>query len=505
LNISSAFNRLLQLNVLIDDGGNAVLCDFGLSRIKADATSRTAKVEAGGVVGSRNWMAPERLMGGALKKPCDIYAFGMTMYEVSTCYLLLTVVNPMQLNRQIYANETPLSDLSFVEFLELVVRQDVRPEQPDDEDAPYLSDEIWELAEKCWVKEPKHRPTASAVCDTLSHLLDIMHIVPSSLLIAQVKPSPCLLGPSPNLTMRGHTDKVYCATFSPDGKCIVSGSKDRTVRVWDAQTGNLTLGPLRMHTHSVWCVAFSPNSRQIASGSKDNSILVWDALTGETVAGPFKGHTSMVRSVSFSPDSSKIISGSYDKTVQIWDARTGANVVGPLKGHTNHIYCVVFSGDGKQVASGSWDKTIRVWDAETGRLVLEPLKGHKTYVYFVAFSRDGSRIVSASYDGDVCVWDKGTGALMSGPSLQHTEGTLTVAFTPNSTWWWTVSPNGRWIARPSGDNGRAVRVWDSKTGLLVATLWDDTNDVWSVSFSPDSKKVLAACWDKTVRVHTINW
>jgi serine/threonine protein kinase len=69
--------------VLIDDGCNAVLCDFGLSCIKADATSHTARPDGGVVVGSRNWMAPERLMGSTLKKPCDIYAFGMTVYEVS--------------------------------------------------------------------------------------------------------------------------------------------------------------------------------------------------------------------------------------------------------------------------------------------------------------------------------------------------------------------------------------------------------------------------------------
>ena len=69
--------------MLIDDGFKAVLCDFGLARVKADVTSRTARSDGGSVVGSRNWMAPERLLGGSLRKPCDIYAFGMTLHEVS--------------------------------------------------------------------------------------------------------------------------------------------------------------------------------------------------------------------------------------------------------------------------------------------------------------------------------------------------------------------------------------------------------------------------------------
>lgn len=78
-----------QLNILIDDAGNAVLCDFGLSRIKADTTSHTTKADEGSIVGSRNWMAPERLLGGILKKPSDIYALGMTIYEASALELLL--------------------------------------------------------------------------------------------------------------------------------------------------------------------------------------------------------------------------------------------------------------------------------------------------------------------------------------------------------------------------------------------------------------------------------
>jgi serine/threonine protein kinase len=76
--------QLFQLNILIDNAENAVLCDFGLSRVKADVDSRTTIVNfTNDIAGSRNWMAPERLTGATLKTPCDVYAFGMVIYEVS--------------------------------------------------------------------------------------------------------------------------------------------------------------------------------------------------------------------------------------------------------------------------------------------------------------------------------------------------------------------------------------------------------------------------------------
>ncbi|KIM80596.1 hypothetical protein PILCRDRAFT_789369, partial [Piloderma croceum F 1598] len=147
------------VNVLIDDGGNAVLCDFGLSRIKADATSRTARADRGSIVGSRNWMSPEQLQGGSLKKPCDIYAFGMTLYESEPTI------------GRFFANAIPLGHLNYADLFDGMVREGVRPERPDYEDAPQLSDAIWQPVEKCWVKDPKHRPNSSVMCDRLSYLL----------------------------------------------------------------------------------------------------------------------------------------------------------------------------------------------------------------------------------------------------------------------------------------------------------------------------------------------
>ena len=415
------------------------------------------------------------------------------------------ILNLTQWTGKIFTNETPMGELVYSDFLELVVRQDVRPERPDDEDAPQLSDAAWALAEQCWAKDPKHRPIASAVCETLSSLVDTaaphcpIPVTSPSHSTAQATTNH-MLTPSPWLTIRGHTDCVQCAAFSSDGNYIVSGSMDCTIRVWDAQTGNLALGPLKMHTGAIVCVAFSPDGRKIASGSHDNTILVWDAVVGTVVAGPFKGHTKSIWSVSFSPDGSKIVSGSGDPIIRVWDVQTGNNSVGPLIEHTLGVTTAVFSGNGKTIASGSVDCTVRVWDVKSGSLVRGPLRGHKTSVYFVVFSPDDKRIVSVSYDGHVCMWDTDFGTLVSGPSQRHAEGILAVAFTPSSTLQ-AVSPNGKWIVARK-DN--AVYVWELHTGLL-STIAEHTGYVSSVSFSPDSQKILSTSRDTTIQVRTVNW
>jgi WD40 repeat protein len=107
-------------------------------------------------------------------------------------------------------------------------------------------------------------------------------------------------------TLEGHIDAVFSVAFSPDGKQIVSGSWDKTVRRWDAATGQQLLPALEGHTAMVFSVAFSPDGKQIVSGSWDKTVRRWDAATGQQLLPALEGHTAMVSSVAFSPDDKQI-------------------------------------------------------------------------------------------------------------------------------------------------------------------------------------------------------
>ncbi|EMD31474.1 hypothetical protein CERSUDRAFT_144986, partial [Gelatoporia subvermispora B] len=215
---------------------------------------------------------------------------------------------------------------------------------------------------------------------------------------------------------------VEAVTFSPDGTRIVSGSGDKTIRIWDASTGQALLEPLEGHTNWVTSVAFSPDGTRIVSGSDDRTIRIWDASTGQALLEPLEGHTHPVISVAFSPDGTRIVSGS-----------TGQALLEPLEGHTNWVTSVAFSPDGTRIVSGSYDKTIRIWDASTGQALLEPPEGHNNWVSSVAFSPDGTRIVSGSWDNTIRIWDASTGQALLEPLEGHTEGVTSVTFSPDET------------------------------------------------------------------------
>jgi hypothetical protein len=163
---------------------------------------------------------------------------------------------------------------------------------------------------------------------------------------------------------------------------LASGSSDRTIKLWNANTGEC-LRTLKPHNGSVVSVAFSPDGTTLASGSDDKAIKLWNANTGECLR-TLEGHNSYVVSVVFSPDGTTLASGSYDNTIKLWNANTG-ECLRTLEGHNSSAVSVAFSPDGTTLASGSYDKTIKLWNANTGE-GLRTLKEHNSYVFSVAFS-----------------------------------------------------------------------------------------------------------------------
>ena len=162
-------------------------------------------------------------------------------------------------------------------------------------------------------------------------------------------------------TIKGHENWVYSVTFSHDDTRVASGSYDKTIRIWNAETSEMIGKPFTGHQAVVLSVAFSHDSKLVASGSHDKTVRIWNVETGQMVAGPFE-HEDSVLSVTFSADSKLVVSGSYGGTIRVWDVEKGQAVIGPLKGHEGSIYSIAISGDGSRLVSGSDDGTIRVWD-----------------------------------------------------------------------------------------------------------------------------------------------
>jgi WD40 repeat protein len=287
------------------------------------------------------------------------------------------------------------------------------------------------------------------------------------------------------LTLLGHTGGVYSVAISSDGQRIISGSRDGTIKVWDATTGQekLTLkGRTRLLINSV---AHSNDGRRIVSGCEDGTVQVWDATTGQEKL-TVKGHREPVYSVAFSPDGRCFASGGFDMAVKVWDAATGQEKL-ILKGHTEHVNSVAFSGDGRHIVSGSHDRTIKVWDADTGREKLT-LKGHTLGVNSVVFSSDGQAIVSGGNDRTVKVWDAVTG-----------QEKLTLKGHEDEVWSVASSNNGLWIV--SGEkNGRFVKVWDAVSGQAKLTFKGHTGAYINVAISGDGQRIVSGSLDSTVRV-----
>jgi WD40 repeat protein/V8-like Glu-specific endopeptidase len=291
--------------------------------------------------------------------------------------------------------------------------------------------------------------------------------------------------------LRGHEDWIRSAAFSPDGTRIVTGSYDNTARIWDARSG-AELKVLRGHESIVYSVAFSPDGTRIVTAG--GTARLWDARSGAELK-VLRGDEGAVRSAAFSPDGTRIVTGggavegnavgNSDNTVRIWDARSGAELK-VLRGHEYGVNSVAFSSDGTRIVTGSLDKTARIWDALSGAEI-KALRGHENGVTSVTFSTDGTRIVTGSFDNTARIWDARTWAELK--VLRGHEDRVTSA---------AFSPDGTRIVTGSYDN--TARIWDARSGAELKVLRGHESDVSSAAFSPDGTHIVTGSLDKTAQI-----
>jgi len=279
----------------------------------------------------------------------------------------------------------------------------------------------------------------------------------------------------------GRDGITWAASFTPDGNRVVTvGGND--ARLWDLATG-VSLGRFSPHG-TIAAADISPDGKLLVTGSWDQSVKIWDIDSGQAILKLEGVHKGYVNSVEFSPDGGTILTGSDDGTARLWDVATGKALGVDFLGHQSRIRQARFSNDGRWVLTAANDKTARIWDAKTGNLRLA-LAGHQWAVLCGAFSHDGKRVITGSDDNTAIIWDASSGeALLT--LAGHTDGITAVAFTED----------GSRVLTGSEDN--MAKLWDAQTGKELLTLVGHDKELTSVGFSLDSRFALTSSRDGAV-------
>jgi WD40 repeat protein len=300
------------------------------------------------------------------------------------------------------------------------------------------------------------------------------------------------------LTLRDHGGPIVCVAYSPDGKLVITGSHDQTVRVSEAATGKLVR---KMETDDeVHRLAVSSNGRLLAAGTGgfkgrplSGKVFVWDLASGKELF-KFTGHAFEINCLTFSPDSQRLASN-CSRYLKIFDlAQQGKEILSVRDEAVRAVNSLAYSPDGKILAMGCGDQTVRLWNAATGEPV-HIFKGHTAHVNRVAYSVDGKRVVSCAADfldgrrvGEIKVWaaDSGkeilsfvvVGGAIHGMALSADGKLLAIAKN-------RFKKNGHYEA---GD----VCLFDMVTGKQLQSWTAHTDRIYALTFRPDGTQI-ATC------------
>jgi len=287
----------------------------------------------------------------------------------------------------------------------------------------------------------------------------------------------------------GHLGWVRCVTVDPANQWFVTGSADRTIKIWDMASGTLKL-TLTGHISTVRGLAVSPRHPYLFSAGEDKQVKNWDLETNKVIRH-YHGHLSAVYTLALHPTLDVIMTGGRDATVRVWDMRTKSQVH-CFVGHTNTVASILTRKTDPQVISGSHDSTIRLWDLAAGRSMCT-LTNHKKSVRALVAHPKENTFTSASPD-NIKQW-----YLPEAKFIQNLSGHSAVVN--------TMACNADGVLVSGADNG-SMSFWDHRTGyrfqqqetIVQPGSLDSEAGIFDMTFDMSGSRLITCEADKTIKM-----
>eukprot|EP00917_Polyrhabdina_sp_WS-2016_P001162 GHVP01002341.1.p1 GENE.GHVP01002341.1~~GHVP01002341.1.p1 ORF type:complete len:318 (-),score=34.08 GHVP01002341.1:68-1021(-) len=291
--------------------------------------------------------------------------------------------------------------------------------------------------------------------------------------------------------LKGHTDLVTSIStpIAAGGTTLVTGSRDKSILVWDVSDMNMRNGithypkhSLLGHAHTVQDVMMSGDGTFVLSGSWDKTLRLWDLEQRKTIR-TFTGHSKVVTSVAFSPSDRQIVSASADKTVKLWNTLAECKYTfSDEQQHQDWVSCVRFSPNQSEdqllCVSCGWDKMVKVWNLKDCKCK-STLTGHTQALYSVTISPDGTLCASGGKDGVAILWE-----VTEAKKLYHLDANCPI----NAL---CFSPSNYWLC---GATDKGIKIWDLEEKRLLTEIVEKNpngtiKECTSLSWSADGRKL----------------
>ncbi len=517
-------------NLLLDANGVVWVTDFGMAKIEADPLTRT-----GDILGTIHYMAPERFKGQCDVR-ADIYALGLTLYELLTLRPAFDTTDRLQLV-DLISKQNPsrprLLNAAIPRDLETIVlkaidkdpkrRYQSADELSDDfqcflEDRPILTRRVGPLEH--FVRWARRNPVLSGLSVAMFLIL-MLAAVGATITAVVLKNSSDRATKAENkakqnlqvselnaeqLLQQNYINHVNLAYLEFRNNNVARAQEylqncDDEMRgwEWDYVDGHcrVALRTFAEHGQSVNCVALSPDDRWIAVGTGNfldrrgppGDLVVRELATGEARFAPRK-LANGVSAVAFSPDGQSIASANR-RTLTVWNAETGEKLF-ETEGESHDLLCLEFSPDGSVIAggfgrfNGAHVGHAKIWNAKTGEQIGKQIPGKRGGFWDLAFDPTGRRLALTA-EGLVEVFD-----------LERRESVATFSADVGFIYCVAFHPEGRYVA--AGGLDSKIRLWDVENGELVGSYAGHDGFVRGLAFSADGQRMISASEDKSLRL-----